>query len=48
MLTMTNHFASLTVQQLQKSHEHHWPLRAKADAKHEPFGSGDWNEEEEC
>jgi site-specific recombinase XerD len=44
-LTMTNHYASLTVQQLQKSHEQHSPLRAKGDARNETFGSGYWNEE---
>ena len=40
MLTMTNHYASLTVHQLQKSHDQHSPLRAKGDAKNEAFGSG--------
>jgi len=43
-LTMTNHYASLTVHQLQKSHEQYSPLRAKNDAKNETFGSGYWNE----
>ena len=42
-LTMTNHYASLTVQQLQKSHEQHSPLRAKGDVGKETFGSGYWN-----
>jgi site-specific recombinase XerD len=43
-LTMTNHYASLTVQQLQKSHEQHSPLRVQSDAKNETSGSGYWNE----
>ena len=43
-LTMTNHYVSLTVHQLQKSHEQHSPLRAKGDAGKETFGSGYWNE----
>src|SRR2546423_13380608 len=34
-LTMTNHYASLTVQQLQKSHEQHSPLRTKGEVKNE-------------
>ena len=43
-LMMTNHYASLTVQQLQKSYEQHSPLRAKRDVKNEAFGSGYWDE----
>ncbi len=43
-LTMTSLYASLTIQQLQKSHEQHSSLRAKSDAKNEAFGSDYWNE----
>lgn len=43
-LKMTDHYASLSIQQLQKSHEQHSPLRAKGDAKNETFGTGYWNE----
>jgi site-specific recombinase XerD len=44
-LTMTNHYASLTVEHLRKSHERFSPLRG--DSGHttdETFGSGYWNE----
>src|SRR5438270_1361791 len=43
-LTMTNHYASLTVQQLQKSHERYSPLRAEKDSSKEAFGEGYWKE----
>jgi site-specific recombinase XerD len=43
-LKMTDHYASLSIQQLQKSHEQHSPLRAKGDAKNEAFGTGYWDE----
>ncbi len=34
-LKMTNHYASLTIEQLHKSHEQHSSLRAKSDARDE-------------
>ncbi|MGI9057451.1 MAG: tyrosine-type recombinase/integrase [Ktedonobacteraceae bacterium] len=43
-LKMTDHYASLSIEQLQKSHEKHSTLRAKSDAKNEAFGEGYWNE----
>jgi hypothetical protein len=39
-LKMTDHYASLTIGQLKKSHEQHSPLRAKNEA----FGEGYWKE----
>ncbi len=43
--TMTNHYASLTVQQLQKSHEKHSPLRMdNKGGSTETFGTGYWDE----
>jgi hypothetical protein len=42
---MTNHYASLTVQQLQKSHEKCSPLRMdKKGGSTETFGTGYWDE----
>ena len=43
-LKMTNHYASLTVEQLQKSHEKYSPLRAKHVGSTETFGTGYWDE----
>ena len=43
-LKMTDHYASLSIQQLQKSHEKHSPLRAKDDSENEGYGSGYWTE----
>ena len=43
-LTMTNHYALLTIEQLQKSHEKFSPLRAEKKSSHEAFGEGHWNE----
>jgi len=43
-LTMTNHYASLTVQNLQKSHEKYSPMRAKKGSSKEAFGEGYWKE----
>jgi len=43
-LKMTDHYASLSVQQLQKSHEQHSTLRAKKDNESEGYGSGYWTE----
>ena len=43
-LKMTDHYASLSIQQLQKSHEQHSPLRVNGEAKNEAFGSGYWDE----
>ena len=43
-LKMTNHYASLTVEQLQRSHEKYSPLRAKQIGSTETFGTGYWDE----
>jgi site-specific recombinase XerD len=43
-LKMTNHYASLTVQQLHKSHEKYSPLRAEKSGSDEAFGEGYWSE----
>jgi hypothetical protein len=43
-LTMTNHYASLTTQHLQKSHEKYSPMRAEKVSSEEAFGEGYWNE----
>jgi hypothetical protein len=43
-LTMTNHYASLTIEQLQKSHEGHLLLRVNNGGAAETFGTGYWNE----
>jgi hypothetical protein len=43
-LKMTNHYASLTVEQLQKSHEQFSPLRAKDVGDNQSLGRGYWNE----
>ncbi len=43
-LKMTDHYASLSVQQLQKSHEQHSTLRVKKDNESEGYGSGYWTE----
>ena len=43
-LTMTNHYASLTIEQLQRSHEKYSPLRAEKKSSNEAFGEGYWNE----
>jgi len=43
-LTMTNHYASLNVKQLQQSHDLYSPLRAKdAGSGRESSGSGYWD-----
>lgn len=43
-LTMTNHYASLNVKQLQQSHDLYSPLRAKdAGNDRESSGSGYWD-----
>ena len=44
-LTMTNYYASLTVQHLQKSHEKYSPMRAEKGSSDEAFGEGYWHEE---
>ncbi len=44
-LTMTNHYASLTIEQLQKSHEKFSPLRAEKKSSGEVFGEGYWTED---
>ncbi len=43
-LKMTNHYASLTVEQLQKSHEQFSPLRAKDAGVGQGLGCGYWDE----
>jgi site-specific recombinase XerD len=44
-LTMTNHYASLTVRQLSKSHEKYSPLRGEDGVDdRDTFGTGYWNE----
>ncbi len=40
LLKMTNHYASLTVQQLQMSDEKYSPLRAENGRPEEAFGEG--------
>jgi site-specific recombinase XerD len=42
-LTMTNHYASLSVEQLKRSHEKYSPLRADHKSQTEGYGSGYWN-----
>ena len=45
-LKMTNHYASLNVQQLKRSHEMHSPLRVKQDGSSgHGSGSAYWEEE---
>ncbi len=43
-LTMTNRYASLSIQQLRESHDQHSPLRAKSSDDGESLGSGYWEE----
>ncbi len=44
-LTMTNYYASLTVEHLRKSHERFSPLRDNGKpSTDETFGTGYWNE----
>ena len=40
ILTMTNYYASLTVQHLQKWHEKHSPMRDEKGSLEEAFGAG--------
>ena len=42
-LKMTDHYASLTIGQLKKSHEQHSPLRIENGADGEVFGTGYWD-----
>ena len=44
-LTMTNHYASLTMQHLQKSHERYSPMKAEKGGSGETFGEGYWSED---
>ena len=45
-LTMTNHYASLDIHQLKRSHEAYSPLRAKQDSVNGyGVGRGYWEEE---
>jgi hypothetical protein len=41
---MTNHYTSLTIEQLQKFHDRFSPLRAEKKGSEEVFGEGYWNE----
>jgi site-specific recombinase XerD len=43
-LAMTNYYASLTVQHLQKSHERYSPMRAEKGGSEEAFGEGYWTD----
>jgi site-specific recombinase XerD len=43
-LTMTNRYASLTIQHLRETHDQHSPLRAKDNDEPKLFGSGYWDE----
>jgi site-specific recombinase XerD len=43
-LTMTNHYASLTVDQLRKSHEKYSPLKNEDSTESSSYGNGYWNE----
>lgn len=43
-LKMTDHYASLSIEQIQKSHEQYSPLRNKMKGDGETFGSGYWTE----
>jgi len=43
-LKMTNHYASLTIQHLQKSHEKYSPLRAENEDSSSGLGEGYWTE----
>jgi site-specific recombinase XerD len=42
-LIMTDHYASLSVEQLKRSHEKYSPLRADGGNKAEGYGTGYWN-----
>ncbi len=42
-LIMTDHYASLSVEQLKRSHEKYSPLRAEGNNRGEGYGSGYWN-----
>ena len=44
-LTMTNHYASLSVEHLKRSHDAHSPLRLKQGGSNAGSGSGYWDEE---
>ena len=43
-LAMTNHYVSLSVQHLQKSHEKYSPMSAEKGSAKEMFGVGYWFE----
>lgn len=43
-LKMTDHYASLSVDQLRKSHEKYSPLRVENVANYEAFGEGYWSD----
>ena len=46
-LHMTSHYASLTVQSLQKSYEKYSPLRAETGGSSEALGAGYWDEQQQ-
>ena len=43
-LKMTDHCASLSVEQLQKSHEKYSPLKSEERKNNDTFGTGYWTE----
>jgi site-specific recombinase XerD len=43
-LNMTNRYASLTTEQLQRSHEEYSPLRMRGTGDNKGFGAGYWEE----
>jgi site-specific recombinase XerD len=43
-LAMTNKYASLSVEQLKKSHDQHSTLRADKSKVEDVYGTGCWNE----
>ncbi len=45
-LTMTNHYASLDIQHLKRSHDAYSPLRVKQESvNRQGIGTGYWEEE---
>ncbi len=45
-LARTNHYASLTVQHLQRSHGRYSPLRVDKGSASEAFGTGYWDDQD--
>ena len=44
-LTMTNHYASLSIEHIKRSHDAHSPLRARQGDKNAAIDTGYWEEE---